>query len=262
MAAVEISVVVPAYDEAPNLERLLVEVRAALDTTGRSWELVVVDDGSGDATPSILDALCAAESRLRAVRLPERSGQTRALEAGFRSARGTFIATCDADVQCPPAEIPTLFQLLQDTQADLACGIRAHRRDPASRRLASSVANHLRRWAIAPEVRDLACPLRVFRASTLESLSRKIPLFDGAHRWLPALFVLGGLRVVQREVPHRPRIAGESKYTTRARLIPILRETGLVLAVAARQRPLRRLRSIAQRFGCVAVAIGALALRT
>src|SRR5581483_8385062 len=225
-----LSVVVPAYDEAPNLERLLAEVRAALDPTGLSWELIVVDDGSGDDTPAVLARLAAAEPRLRPLRQPARSGQTAALVAGFRAARGALVATLDADLQCPPAELPALLAALGT--ADLACGIRAHRHDPVARRLASALSNLARRAIVAPRVRDLACPLRLFRAEALRRVEEMTPLFDGAHRWLPALFVLAGLRVVQRPVAHQPRRAGVSKYTTAGRAGPVARELLRVLALA------------------------------
>jgi dolichol-phosphate mannosyltransferase len=233
-----LSVVVPAYDEAPNLERLLTEVRTALDPTGLSWELIVVDDGSDDDTPAILARLAATEPRLRPLRQPARSGQTAALVAGFRAARGGLVATLDADLQCPPAELPALLAALGE--ADLACGIRAHRHDPVARRLASALSNLARRALVAPGVRDLACPLRVFRAEALRRVEAMTPLFDGAHRWLPALFVLAGLRVVQRLVPHHPRRAGVSKYTTAGRAGPVARELLRVLGLAIpRSRGLR-----------------------
>jgi dolichol-phosphate mannosyltransferase len=244
---VVLSVVVPAHDEAPNLERLVGDVRDAIEPTGLSWELVVVDDGSGDDSPARLAALARSEPRLRTVRLANRSGQTRALDAGFESARGSLIATCDADLQCPPGAIPALIALLRDSGADMACGIRTPRQDPTSRRIASALANLVRRSFIAPTLRDLACPLRVFRADARRSLA--IPSFDGAHRWLPALFVLAGLRVVQRPVPHGPRLAGRSKYTNRGRIVPIARETCLVIVLAMRRRLSWRVAAVSASLG-------------
>ncbi|HTD27052.1 MAG TPA: glycosyltransferase, partial [Candidatus Elarobacter sp.] len=235
---IAVSVVVPAQDEAPNLVRLVAEVRASLDPLGIAWELIVVDDGSDDDTPALLARLAEAEHRLRPLRLARRGGQTAALVAGFRAARGRLIATLDADLQCAPAELPRLLAALE--QADLACGVRAHRNDPRSRRLASALANLGRRLLFAPRVRDLACPLRVFRAEALARVEEEIPLFDGAHRWLPALFTLAGQRVVQRPVTHHPRTAGESKYTTRGRVVPIACELVRLLALAARRSPARR----------------------
>jgi 4-amino-4-deoxy-L-arabinose transferase-like glycosyltransferase len=228
-----LSVVVPARDEAPNLRRLVDEVRAALDPLGMPWELVVVDDGSIDETPAVLAALAAREPRVRALRLDVSRGQTGALLAGFRAARGDYIATLDADLQCAPADLPPLVAALRD--ADLACGIRSGRHDPFSRRIASALSNAARRLLVAPRVRDLACPVRVFRATALAEVERMTPLFGGAHRWLPALFTLAGLRVVQRPVVHRPRLAGTSKYTTRGRVLPVLRELRQVVRVTLRR---------------------------
>src|SRR5262245_33699410 len=243
-----LSVVAPAHNEAPNLERLLREVHAALDPTGTAWELIVVDDGSTDETPKILARLVATDAHLRPITLATRSGQTAALVAGFRAATAPLIATLDADLQCPPDELPALLGVLGD--ADLACGIRAARQDPLRRRVASALSNLARRALLAPGLRDLACPLRVFRAAALPRVEAVTPLFDGAHRWLPALFVLAGLRVVQRRVRHLPRQAGTSKYTTTGRALPILRELVHVLGIAlTRSRGLR-----------VAVFLSALAL--
>ena len=205
---VTLSVVVPAHDEAANLERLLAEVRAALGPSGLDWELIVVDDGSNDESPAILARLAAGEPRLRPLRLARRSGQTAALQAGFEAARGALVATLDADLQCAPGDLPALVAAVDG--AALACGVRTARHDPPARRLASALANGARRLFLAPKLRDLACPLRVFRADALRRVVARGLLFEGAHRWLPALFHLGGERVVQRPVSHRPRTAGVS----------------------------------------------------
>jgi 4-amino-4-deoxy-L-arabinose transferase-like glycosyltransferase len=232
---VALSVVVPAHDEALNLERLAHDVRVTLDPRGIIWELIIVDDGSTDETGDVLGRLAAADPRIRHLRLPTRSGQTAALVAGFHAARGRLIATLDADLQCPPRELPVLLTALGE--ADLACGVRTARRDPLRRRIVSGLTNFVRRCVLAPRLRDLACPLRVFRSEALAQLETMIPLFDGAHRWLPALFVLGGLRVVQRPVTHEPRRAGVSKYTATGRAGPIAREAGRVFGIALQRRP-------------------------
>jgi len=231
---VDLSIVVPAYNEAENLTRLVDEIRATMADTGLDWELIVVDDGSNDASVTILDRLAASEPRLHPHRLPQRCGQTAALLAGFDRARGRLLATLDADLQCRARELPLLLGALGDNA--MACGIRGERDDPPSRRAASAVSNAVRRLFLAPGLRDLAGPLRVFRADALESVRAGDLLFDGAHRWLPALFHLAGFRVVQRPVSHYPRTAGVSKYTTRGRVIPIAREVIEVIVRGARFR--------------------------
>src|SRR5262249_31097440 len=124
--------------------------------------------------------------------------------------------------------------------ADVVCGVRRGRHDPLSRRIASAVSNVARRSFLAPRLADLASPARVFRREALGRLEAMTPLFDGAHRWLPALFHLAGLRTVQRPISPHPRTAGRSKSTTRQRILPIVRELGLVLRLALRRsRPLR-----------------------
>ena len=234
MNSPRLSVVVPAHNEAPNLRPLLAAVAAALAPLDFAWELIVVDDGSRDETRTILAQLVAADARLRAVHLPEQSGQTAALAAGFAAAQGELIATLDADMQCAPADLVPLLHALGD--ADLACGIRTRRHDPLTRRLASALSNVVRRALLAPRVRDLACPLRVFRRAALARVQTLTPLFYGAHRWLPALFWIAGLRIVQYAVPHHARLAGESKYTTRGRVRPIAREMATMLDLVLRHR--------------------------
>jgi 4-amino-4-deoxy-L-arabinose transferase-like glycosyltransferase len=238
---VVLSIVVPARDEAANLARLVADVHAAFETVGLPWELVIVDDGSADDTRAVLAAITRQDPRVRTVRLERPLGQTRALQAGFAVVRGDYIATLDADLQCAPADLPVLLAACH--AADLACGIRNGRKDAFSRRLSSALSNAARRLLVAPAVRDLACPLRVFRRDALVAIARVTPLFDGAHRWLPALFVLAGLRVVQRPVQHHPRLAGESKYTTRGRVLPVLGELGHVIALRLRRS--RRFRVVA-----------------
>ncbi|MGH7893335.1 MAG: glycosyltransferase [Candidatus Binatia bacterium] len=221
----------PARDEEGNLARLVDEVRRTLDGTGLVWELVVVDDASADGSAALLDRLAAGEPRLHPVHLDRPSGQTAALRAGFDVAGGGLIATMDADLQCPASDLISLLKVLGD--ADMACGIRTSRHDPLSRKVASTLANGTRRLFLAPRLRDLAGPLRVFRRDALAHVTARWTLFDGAHRWLPALFHLAGLRVVQRPVAHCPRTAGTSKYTTRGRLLPISRELLQVLRMRA-----------------------------
>jgi len=207
-----LSVVIPAFNEEPNVETCYREVVQALEPLGEPFEVIVVDDGSTDRTPEILRALAAGDPRLRLVRLRRNAGQTAALAAGFRAARGPVVVTMDADLQNDPQDIPALLQALES--ADAACGWRVDRRDPWTKRIASRIANRVRSRMTGDGVHDTGCTLKAFRRSALDRLK----LYRGMHRFLPALLLLEGFRVVEVPVRHRPRQAGISKYGNWSRL--------------------------------------------
>jgi len=201
-----LSIVVPAYDEAPNLRLLHREIGEALAKLGRPWELVWVDDGSTDATLAVMRELAAADPRVRVVALDGNHGQSAALDAGFRRARGEVLATLDADLQNDPADLPRLLAGLD--RADVVNGVRQGRRDGWVRRASSRVANGFRNWATGDAVTDVGCSLRVMRAEYV----RRVKLFRGLHRFLPTLLRMEGARVTELPVSHRPRLHGRSKY--------------------------------------------------
>ena len=208
----EISVVVPAYNEAENLPILLAELRAVLAAVGRSWELVLVDDGSTDGTAERVAAEAAADPRIRPVRLAANSGQSAALAAGFARVRGAVVVTLDADLQNDPADLPRVLAALE--HADVVSGIRARRQDSALRLLSSRIANAFRRSVLGDPVTDIGCSLKAYRREALEGM----PMFVGVHRFLPALCVFRGARLVEVEISHRPRRHGVSKYGVGNRL--------------------------------------------
>ena len=202
----QISAVVPAYNEVESLPPLLTELRAALDSTGRSWELVLVDDGSSDGTAALLLAEAARDPRLVIVRFEKNAGQSAALAAGLARVRGDVVVTLDADLQNDPADIPTLLAALAD--ADVVSGVRAKRHDSWIRRVSSRIANATRRAVIGDAITDIGCSLKAYRREVLVGL----PMFVGVHRFLPALCAFRGARVVEVPVHHRPRTRGVSKY--------------------------------------------------
>jgi dolichol-phosphate mannosyltransferase len=208
----EISVVIPAYNEVESVPILLAELRAALAATGRTWEIVLVDDGSTDGTDRCVRAAAAADPRIRAVLLAANGGQSAALAAGFARSRGGIVVTLDADLQNDPADLPRLLAALEG--ADVVSGIRADRRDPFARRLSSRIANGFRRWALGDRVTDIGCSLKAYRREALEGL----PMFVGVHRFLPALCQFRGARLAEVEIAHRPRRLGVSKYGVGNRL--------------------------------------------
>ena len=208
----EISVVVPAYNEAESLPEFLAELRQALDATGKRAEIVLVDDGSSDETPALLARERARDPRLKPLRLEKNSGQSAALAAGLAHARGAVIVTLDADLQNDPAELPRVLDALKD--ADVVSGIRANRRDTWLRRVSSRIANATRRAAIGDPITDIGCSFKAYRREALEGL----PMFGGVHRFLPALCVFRGARLAEVPRAHRPRRHGVSKYGVHNRL--------------------------------------------
>ena len=202
----ELSAVVPAFNEVECVPVLVTELRAALDATQLTWEMVLVNDGSNDGTGEALAAAAAADARLRVFHLERNAGQSAALAAGLERARGDVVVTLDADLQNDPADIPALLAALE--RADVVSGVRATRRDTWIRRVSSKVANATRRAALGDSVTDIGCSLKAYRREVLEGL----PLFVGVHRFLPALCGFRGARVTEVKVNHRPRTRGVSKY--------------------------------------------------
>ena len=227
--AIHLSIVAPAYNEADNLEPLVREITEAVATLGKRYEIILVDDGSTDGSPEVLRALMREYAALRVLGLEENSGQTAALDAGLRAARGTFVATLDADRQNDPAEIPRLLAMLEADECDMATGWRARRNDPWLRRVSTKIANGVRNWLTREKIHDSACGLKVFRRECIARLK----LFNGMHRFLPTLVKLEGWRVTEVPVNHRPRAAGTAKYGVWNRVFRALRDC---LAVRWMQR--------------------------
>lgn len=223
-----LSLVAPAFNEEGNLRPLYEQVRTALDGFC-SWELVLVDDGSTDASAEVMDALAALDPRVRPVRLGKNYGQTAALLAGCRHARAPLIATLDADLQSDPGDLPMMMAALED--ADAVVGYRLNRRDDWLRRVSSKVANAIRNRLTGDWVRDTGCPLKLFRAEAI----RSVPPFEGMHRFLPTLLRWHSRRVVEVAVSHRPRTRGESKYGVRNRAFVALADLLAVRWMRRRQ---------------------------
>jgi glycosyltransferase involved in cell wall biosynthesis len=213
MTLPQMSVVIPVRDERENLRPLWKELRGVLEEIGRSFEVVLVDDGSDDGSSDVLEELAWEDPRLRVLHLDHPSGQTAALDAGFRAARGDVVVTMDADRQNDPADIPHMLGALGTL--DALVGYRERRMDSALRCVLSRLANGVRNRILGESIRDTGCPLKVFRRSSLA----RIRLFDGMHRFLPALMELEGFQVGQMPVSHRPRRWGRSKYGPLTRLL-------------------------------------------
>ncbi len=207
-----ISAVVPSYNERESLPPLLSELRSALEASSRSWEIVIVDDGSTDGSREWLDAEAARDGRLRVVVLERNAGQSAALAAGLAQARGDVVVTLDADLQNDPADLPALLAALE--HADVVSGVRADRQDTWVRLVSSRIANAVRRGVLGDPVTDIGCSFKAYRREALEGL----PMFVGVHRFLPALCVFRGARFAEVPLRHRARRHGVSKYGVGNRL--------------------------------------------
>jgi glycosyltransferase involved in cell wall biosynthesis len=206
--ALDLSVVIPVYNEEENLAPLWTELRDVLEGLRLRFEVVFVDDGSDDRSAEIIRGLREADPRLRLVRLKANAGETAATDAGFKAARGRWVVTMDADFQNDPADLPALLGKL-DTW-DAATGWRVDRAagDAWVRRLSSRVANRIRNAISDETIHDSGCTFRAFRRECLRDLT----LYRGFHRFIPTLLRMRGFRVVEVPVRNRPRRFGRSKY--------------------------------------------------
>jgi dolichol-phosphate mannosyltransferase len=209
-----LSLVTPAYNEQETIPALLERVGAALDRIGRPYEVIVVDDGSTDATPALLAGAIPSRPWLRVIRMRRNGGQSAAFEAGFAAARGEYVATIDADLQNDPEEIPRLLLMLEaDPKIDMITGWRKDRQDSNFRRWQSRQANRIRNWISQETVIDSASSLKLYRAHCVKGMK----LFNGAHRFLPTMVKMRGFTVLETPVKHSPRYAGVPKYGFRNR---------------------------------------------
>ncbi|MEZ5533073.1 MAG: glycosyltransferase family 2 protein [Steroidobacteraceae bacterium] len=206
----EVSIVIPVYNEADNVEPLAREIAAAL--AGRAYEVLFIDDGSTDATGEcVLRLRDAGVAPLRLLRHSRRSGQSAGVSSGVAYARADWIATLDGDGQNDPADIPALMAARRDGGAAgvrLVMGNRVNRKDTWRRHLQSRIANGVRGWMLDDGTPDTGCGIKLFDRAVFLAL----PQFDHMHRFLPALFQRHGARVVSVPVNHRPRSRGQSKY--------------------------------------------------
>jgi glycosyltransferase involved in cell wall biosynthesis len=214
----EISAVVPVFDEVEALPALVAELETALRAAGRSWEIILVDDGSRDGSAAWIAGVARGRPRYVGVLLEKNSGQSAAIAAGLAVARGDTVVTLDADGQNDPADIPRLLEALRDV--DVVSGVRRERADTFVRKISSRIANGVRRLALGDPVTDIGCSLKAYRRAALDSL----PLFVGAHRFLPALCFFRGARIAEIAVAHRPRRLGRSKYGVGNRLFRGIRD--------------------------------------
>jgi len=203
-----LSVVFPVFNEEENVPILLDEIAKALDGRGWTYEIVAVDDGSRDRSLEVLRAEKAKHPTLRIIAFEKNAGQTAALDAGWRAARGTFVVSLDADLQNDPADIPKMMKTIEESGADMVIGVRVNRQDTWSRKMQSRIGNGVRNWLTRDQITDTGCSLKLARREAIEP----VKLYTGMHRFLPTLVRMHGFKVVEMPVNHRPRQFGVSKY--------------------------------------------------
>ncbi|WP_233270514.1 glycosyltransferase family 2 protein [Chachezhania sediminis] len=219
----KVSIVIPMHNEAENVAPMVHEIEAACsDLPG--MELILVDDGSSDATAANIRALAPGRPWLRMVQHPKAGGQSAAVHSGVMLATGDIVCTLDGDGQNPPSEIPNLVAPLLDPAAPASLGLvagqRVDRQDTASKKLGSRLANKVRAWMLNDGTRDTGCGLKAFRREAFLAL----PFFNHMHRYLPALFARDGWTVAHVDVTHRERSAGTSKYNNLQRALVGVRD--------------------------------------
>lgn len=205
---VDLSVVVPVYNEEENLPLLWPELRGVLEPLRLSFEVVFVDDGSRDRSAELIRSFRESDRRVRLVRLKANAGETAATDAGFKAARGRWVVTMDADLQNDPHDIPALVRHLEQWDAVTGWRVKRGEGDSIVRRVSSRVANRVRNALSEETIQDSGCTFRAFRRECLRGLI----LYRGFHRFIPTLLKMRGYRVLEVPVANRPRRFGQSKY--------------------------------------------------
>ncbi len=215
-----VSVIVPIKDERDNLvqvvDGLLKVIRSHATSTSRPFEIILIDDGSTDGSSEVMDQLAGEHPEVRTFHFDRNYGKTAALDAGFARSAGEIIIEIDGDLQQDSHDILTLLPFLETH--DLVCGWRRDRQDNLVRKVSSRIANFVRNLFTRDGMHDTGCPLKIFRRSVVE----KLCLFEGMHRFFPALALMHGFTVIEVPVRHYPRIHGKSKFGVGNRLFKSL----------------------------------------
>jgi dolichol-phosphate mannosyltransferase len=205
---IDISLVVPVYNEEENLPILIREMTEVLQGLGKSYEMIFVDDGSTDGSRALLKRMIGQDPQIRLLGFKRNCGETAAGAAGLKEARGAIVITMDADLQNDPKDIPKMLDYLKNY--DMVSGWRERREDSRIKRITSKIANGIRNWLSKESVRDSGCTFRTYKRECLQNLK----LYKGMHRFMPTLVRMEGFRVIEIPISHRPRKFGVSKYNT------------------------------------------------
>jgi glycosyltransferase involved in cell wall biosynthesis len=220
MPALRLSIVVPIKDEEENIRPLVEACRAGLGELYAHSEILFVDDGSTDGSLARMQELAKEDPVVRWLSFERNCGQSAALDAGFKAARGELVAMIDGDLQNDPSDLPKMVELVEAGDCDCVCGIRQKRRDSFVRKISSKIGNGTRNWLTHETIKDVGCSIRVMRREFLA----RIKMFKGMHRFLPTLLRLEGARIEEIPVKHHPRTRGKTKYGVLNRLFVGLRD--------------------------------------
>jgi len=206
---VDLSVIIPAYNEEENVAILCKELTEVLRPLNREYEIIFVDDCSTDTTYRRLSDLHAQDAHVKIIKFRKNFGQSAAMKAGFDHAEGNLVITLDADRQNDPKDIPHMLDKIEAENYDVVCGWRYNRRDPFMKKISSRFANRFRTCLTGETIHDSGCTLRVYRREAV----RDIELYGELHRYIPALLLWKGYRIGEAKTNHRLRVSGKSKYT-------------------------------------------------
>ncbi|MGO8987905.1 MAG: glycosyltransferase family 2 protein [bacterium] len=205
---IDISVVIPVYNEEENLPVLIPQIAEVLKPLGKTYEMICVDDGSKDQSRHLLKKMLLEYPQIRILGFKKNCGETAAGAAGIKEARGGIVITIDADLQNDPKDIPRMLDYLNEY--DMVTGWRQKREDSWVKRITSRIANRIRNSLSGEEIQDSGCTFRAYKRECLQ----EIKLYKGMHRFIPTLVKMEGYRVIEIPIAHHPRKFGVSKYTT------------------------------------------------
>lgn len=201
-----LTIIVPVYNEEENLLRVESELSEYLDICTADAEVLFVNDGSVDGSQKVISEICKREKRFTYLTFKENRGLSAALKAGFDHARSDLVGYIDSDLQTAPSDFNLLLEEIGEY--DLVTGVRSDRQDSFVKNMSSTIANGIRRAFTHDGMDDTGCPLKIIKTD----YARRIPMFKGLHRFLPAMILLQNGKIKQVPVQHFPRIAGEAKY--------------------------------------------------
>jgi glycosyltransferase involved in cell wall biosynthesis len=226
----DLSIVVPVFNEQDNVKKLHEEIVAVLEKLGKTYEIIFINDGSTDKTLEN----CKGLRPLKIINFRRNFGQTASIDAGIKESQGEIIVTLDGDLQNDPHDIPRLLRKMKEEKLDVVSGWRRKRRDPWSKKFISHGAEKLRKYLINDGIHDSGCTLKVYKKECFE----RVNLMGEMHRFIPATLAISGFRVGELEVNHRPRVHGETKYNYKRTVKGFLDILGVWFWMKYASRPL------------------------